>query len=68
MRQSELSDDVCTLDHVAKLFKRHLSVLIFVGFDDCFVDNLLELGVLEVVSDHRLEDLCIQTVFGPEPL
>lgn len=38
-----------------KLFKADLAVAVLVGFHDGLVDDLLQLDVLQVVTDHHLE-------------
>ena len=44
-------------DDLAELLEVDLAVLILVGKVDGLVDNLLELGVLQVGAHHHLEDL-----------
>ena len=43
--------------HRTKLFKGYSPVTVFVCVNDGFVDNLLKLGILEVVPHHHLQDL-----------
>ena len=44
-------------DDLAELLKVYLPVLVFVSKVNGLVDNLLELGVLQVRAHHHLEDL-----------
>ena len=53
----ELVDDVKVADHNAELLEGNLAVEIGVGLNDGAIDELLQLGVVQVVSDHHLEHL-----------
>ena len=44
-------------DDLAELLEVDLAVLVLVGKVDGLVDNLLELGVLQVGAHHHFEDL-----------
>lgn len=41
----------------AELFEGYPAIPVLVCVDDGFVDDLLKLGVLQVVAHHHLEDL-----------
>jgi len=41
----------------AELLERELSVAVFVADEYGLVDDLLQLGILEVVADHQLQRL-----------
>lgn len=43
--------------HGAELLEGYFSVSVLVGVDDGFVDDLLELRVLQIVAHHHLQDL-----------
>ena len=53
----ELVDDVKVADHNAELLEGNLAVEIGVGLNDGTIDELLKLGVVQVVSHHHLEHL-----------
>ena len=53
----ELVDDVKVADHNAELLEGNLAVEISVGLNDGTIDELLQLGVVQVVTNHHLEDL-----------
>jgi len=52
-----LSVDVCVPDHLAKLLKVDLSIVVLVVEENSFVHDLLQLGVLQVVAHHHLQHL-----------
>ena len=45
--------DVGVADDVAKLLEADFSVLVFVGEEDGLVDDLLQLGVLQIGPDLK---------------
>lgn len=49
--------DVRIADNVAKFFERYLAVLVLVGEQDRFVDDLLQLGVFQVITNHHFQYL-----------
>ena len=53
----ELVDDVKVADHNAELLEGNLAVEISVGLNDGTIDELLQLGVVQVVTNHHLEHL-----------
>ena len=53
----ELVDDVKVTDHNAELLEGNLAVEISVGLNDGTIDELLQLGVVQVVTNHHLEYL-----------
>jgi len=52
-----LGVDISVAHHGAELFKVDLPVVVLVVEEDGLVHNLLELGVLQVVAHHHLQNL-----------
>lgn len=45
------------ITNLAKFLKRYFPIAVLVGEDDGLVDDLLQLGVLEISAHHHLEHL-----------
>lgn len=44
-------------NHSFEFFKRYSSIFVFIAFEDCFVNNLLQLNIIQIVSNHHLQNL-----------
>ena len=53
----ELVDDVKVTDHNAELLEGNLAVEVGVGLNDGTIDELLQLSIVQVVTNHHLEHL-----------
>ena len=53
----ELVDDVKVTDHNAELLEGNLAVEVGVGLNDGTIDELLQLSIVQVVTNHHLEYL-----------
>jgi hypothetical protein len=51
----ELVDDIEVFNHLCEFIEANFSIMILIGLDDSSINKLLQLHVIEVVSNHHLE-------------
>ena len=54
---SEFVNDVQVANHHAELFERNLAIEVSVCLDNSAIDQLLQLGVVQVGAHHHLKNL-----------
>ena len=52
----EFFDNIQVLDHLAELIKRYLSIEILISLDNCAINQLLQLDIIEVAAYHHFQN------------